>query len=43
MERMSWQVEWGYPEGKPSHPEASSLYVERLPALFAHAEEYLRP
>jgi hypothetical protein len=29
--------------GKPFHPEAMSLYVEGLPALFAHPEEYPRP
>jgi hypothetical protein len=29
--------------GKPSQPEASSLYVDWLPALFAHTEEYPRP
>ena len=29
--------------GKPFHPEASSLHVDWLPALFAHTEEYPRP
>jgi hypothetical protein len=29
--------------GKPFRPEASSLYVDWLPALFANTEEYPRP
>ena len=29
--------------GKPFRPEASSLFVERLPTLVIHAVEYLRP
>jgi len=41
---QGWVIEGTYGEpGKPLRPEASSLYVDGLPALFADTEEYPRP